>query len=58
MGISEAQYNRILEHYNRIRTENRHIQNLSTALATELANAKAIDVLNQAIIKLNFIKGI
>ncbi len=35
-----------------------HIQNLSTALATELANAKAIDVLNQAIIKLNFIKGI
>ena len=34
-----------------------HVQNLSAALAVEMDNAKAIDALNQAIIKLNFIKG-
>ena len=34
-----------------------HVQNLSSALAVEMDHAKAIDALNQAIIKLNFIKG-
>ena len=34
-----------------------HVQNLSSALAVEMDNAKAIDALNQAVIKLNFIKG-
>ena len=34
-----------------------HIQNLQTALSAELAGAKATDALNQAIIRLNFIKG-
>ena len=34
-----------------------HVQNLSAALAVEMDNAKAIDALNQAIIKLNYIKG-
>ena len=34
-----------------------HVQNLSAALAVEMDNAKAIDALNQAIIKLNFING-
>ena len=34
-----------------------HVQNLSMALAVEMDNAKAIDDLNQAVIKLNYIKG-
>ena len=34
-----------------------HVQNLSMALAVEMDNAKAIDALNQAVIKLNYIKG-
>jgi len=34
-----------------------HIQNLSAALDTELAAAQATDLLNQATINLNFIKG-
>ena len=34
-----------------------HIQNLNAALEIEMDNAKATDALNQAIIKLNFIKG-
>ena len=34
-----------------------HVQNLSAALAVEIDNAKAIDALNQAVVKLNFIKG-
>lgn len=34
-----------------------HVQNLSMALAIEMDNAKAIDALNQAVIKLNYIKG-
>ena len=34
-----------------------HVQNLSSALAIEMAGAKATDALNQAVIKLNFIKG-
>ena len=34
-----------------------HAQNLSAALDVEIDHAKAIDALNQAIIKLNFIKG-
>ena len=34
-----------------------HLQNLSAALAVEMDHAKAIDALNQAIIKLNFIEG-
>lgn len=34
-----------------------HVQNLSSALAVEMDHAKAIDALNQAIIKQNFIKG-
>ena len=34
-----------------------HVQNLSIALSIEMDNAKAIDELNQAIIKLNYIKG-
>ena len=34
-----------------------HAQNLSAAFTVEMDNAKAIDALNQAIIKLNFIKG-
>ena len=34
-----------------------HVQNLSAALAVEMDNAKAIDALNQAVVKLNFIKG-
>ena len=34
-----------------------HIQNLTSAIAEEIENAKAIDALNQALISLNFIKG-
>ena len=34
-----------------------HVQNLSMALAIEMDNARAIDALNQAVIKLNYIKG-
>ena len=34
-----------------------HVQNLSMALAVEMDNARAIDALNQAVIKLNYIKG-
>ncbi len=34
-----------------------HVQNLASALDIELAGAKAIDALNQAIIQLNYIKG-
>ncbi len=34
-----------------------YMQNLSSALAVEMAGAKATDALNQAVIKLNFIKG-
>ena len=34
-----------------------HVQNLASALDIELAGAKAIDALNQAIIRMNFIKG-
>ncbi len=34
-----------------------HVQNLSAALAVEMEHAKAIDALNQAVIKLNYIKG-
>ena len=34
-----------------------HVQNLSSALTIEMAGAKATDALNQAVIKLNFIKG-
>ena len=34
-----------------------HVQNLSAALAVEMDHAKAIDALNQAVVKLNFIKG-
>ncbi len=34
-----------------------HVQHLASALDIELAGAKAIDTLNQAIIQLNFIKG-
>ena len=34
-----------------------HIQNLSSALTIEMDYAKATDALNQAIVKLNFIKG-
>ena len=34
-----------------------HVQNLTTALAIGMADAKATDALNQAIIRLNFIKG-
>ena len=34
-----------------------HVQNLSAALAVEMDHAKAIDALNQAVIKLNFING-
>ena len=34
-----------------------HVQNLSMALAIEMDNARAIDALNQAVIKLKYIKG-
>lgn len=34
-----------------------HVQNLASALDIELAGAKSIDTLNQAIIQLNYIKG-
>ncbi len=34
-----------------------HVQNLTAAFEVEMNNAKAIDLLNQAIIQLNFIKG-
>ena len=34
-----------------------HVQNLTAALVVEIENARAIDALNQAVIRLNFIKG-
>ena len=34
-----------------------HVQNLMAALSVEMEHAKAIDALNQAVVKLNFIKG-
>ncbi len=34
-----------------------HVQNLSSALAVEMDHARATDALDQAIVRLNFIKG-